>query len=88
MQVIKQNGLMIRYFDAIFTQDFEIVMAAVQQDELSLKYAHDTMKKNKEIILEAVKTNGNACGHSLLKGDKTINEISSANNITTKNIQN
>ena len=35
----------------------EVVLAAVRQFGLALKYAHDSLKKDKEIIMTAVKKN-------------------------------
>ena len=44
--------------------DYNIVMAAVQNNWRDLEYASDSLKNNREIVMEAVKQNGDALYHA------------------------
>lgn len=57
-----------------FKNDKDVVLAAVQNYGLSLRYASDSMKSNKDIVLKAVRQNGRALFFSSneMKNDKEI----------------
>lgn len=52
---VKKNGMSLEFCSAASR---DIVLAAVQQNGLALKYAPDSLKASKEVVLAAVKKNG------------------------------
>jgi hypothetical protein len=51
---------------------------AVNQDDASFQYAYDSLKANREVVLAAVKKDGNALGYASreLQQDEELKRIS------------
>ena len=54
MAAVQQNGEALEYALA-FQNDIAVVMEAVQQNGMALKFASDDLKRDKEVVMAAVK---------------------------------
>ena len=76
------------YKFSIFYGDREFVLVAVKENGLTLQYASDELKADREIVLEAIR---NSRGHALewasneLKGDREV--VLEAVNKSGRNLQ-
>ena len=68
----------------LFRDDKEIVLMAVKESGIALKFASDRLKDDKEVVLEAVKQNNIALGYASdrLKDNKEV--VSEAVNLNGK----
>ena len=60
IEVLKNNGLFLRYAHESFKNDPEIVFEAVKQCGISLTYASSNLKSNIDIVTAAVKSHPHA----------------------------
>lgn len=60
IEVLKNNGLFLRYAHESFKNDPEIVLEAVKQCGISLSYASSNLKSNIDIVTAAVKSHPHA----------------------------
>ena len=56
-KLIKLNGYCLQYIPDIFKNDFDLAFFAVKQNGLSINFVDGDLKKNKKIIIEAIKQN-------------------------------
>lgn len=84
LENIKREGGSILEYEYDFQNDYDIVLAAVNNDGLALEFASDELKANFEIALEAVKNDGLAIEFA---SEDLQNNIDIAKAAITNNIE-
>ena len=74
----------IRFLNEImpdYANDREVIIKAINLDGTYISYASDSLKADKEMVMLAVKNNGNAFNDiNILNSVKNINYLTSAHN--------
>ena len=70
-KLIKTNGYCLQYIPDEFKDDFNLSILAVKQNGLSISFVEGDLRKNKKIIIEAIKSYDFI--DSSMKLDKDVN---------------
>ena len=68
------HGTNTRYASEELRKDREVVMAAVQKNDVALEYASKDLRNDKDIVMVAVRQNGNSLRYASneMKNDKNV----------------